>query len=46
MAVYRCSRCDEYKDGDWHPATEDPKEEFGLMCEECAGEAEEEEEED
>jgi len=35
MAIYRCSRCDEMKDGDYDVCTEDPDEEFGLMCESC-----------
>jgi len=31
-------------DDDYEPCTEDPKEEFGLMCKNCACEVEEEEE--
>ena len=38
MAVYVCSRCDSYVDGDWHPCTPDPDIENGLMCESCAEE--------
>ena len=42
MAMYICSRCGNYIDDDWHPCTEDPKDELGLMCPECAVEIEEE----
>ena len=44
MAMYWCSRCGNLKDCDWDPCIEDPKEEFGEMCGECACEAEEEDE--
>jgi hypothetical protein len=30
------------KDGDYNVCSEDPSEEFGLMCEECTSEVEEE----
>ena len=46
MAVYRCSRCDTLTDGDYSPCIEDPNEEFGLMCESCAAEAEEDKHQD
>ena len=45
MAMYYCSRCGEMKDEDWNPCTEDPKDEFGLMCESCACEVEEDDDE-
>ena len=35
MAMYRCSRCEEFKDGDWNTCVEDPLDISGLMCEEC-----------
>ena len=41
MAVYRCSRCDTLKDGDFCVCAEDPREEFGLMCEACAEDSDE-----
>lgn len=46
MAVYICERCGEYKDGDWHPCVEHPTDPVALLCEECAAEMEEENEED
>ena len=42
MAMYGCSRCDELKDGDWDCPSEDPDDELGLVCEDCACELEEE----
>ena len=39
MAMYRCSRCENTIDNDWHPCTEDPRDELGLMCPDCAEEA-------
>lgn len=41
--MYRCSRCDSFVDGDWQPCTSDPVIKGGLMCEECAAEVEEDE---
>ena len=35
MACYKCSRCDEFKDDDWNPGTEDPDNPYELMCEDC-----------
>ena len=33
MAVYLCSRCDRYVDGDYTPCVEDPKSKnFEVMC--------------
>ena len=45
MAMYRCSRCDTLKDGDYCTCVEDPTDEFGLVCEDCACELEEEDDE-
>ena len=42
MAIYRCSKCDEFKDGDWDTPQEDPHDDLGLMCEDCACELEDE----
>jgi hypothetical protein len=38
--MYVCSRCDVLKDGDYNCCSEDPAVENGLMCEDCATEAE------
>ena len=46
MAMYWCSRCGSLKDGDWNVCTEDPADPLGLMCEECACELEDDEDED
>jgi len=46
MAAYRCSRCGELKNGDYNVCTEDPNEEFGLICEDCSTEIEDEYNED
>lgn len=42
MAVYICERCGEYKDGDWDVCVEHPTDPTALLCEDCAGEMEEE----
>jgi DNA-directed RNA polymerase subunit RPC12/RpoP len=42
MAIYRCSRCDAWKDGDYDTCSEDPEDELGLMCEDCTAELEDE----
>ena len=45
MAVYRCSRCDEFKDSDWNVCSEDPDDSLGLVCEDCMCELEEDDDE-
>ena len=35
MGIYICSRCDNYRDSHEHGAYEDPDEKFGLICEGC-----------
>lgn len=46
MAVYICERCGEYKDGDWDVCVEHPTDPTALLCEGCAGELEDEIEEE
>ena len=47
MAVYRCSGCDRLVDDDYEPGTPDPEsEDFELLCERCAEEVEDEQEQD
>lgn len=40
MAIYICDVCDNYKDGDYFPCVEHPKDSSLLCCEECASEIE------
>jgi hypothetical protein len=46
MAVYMCHHCGNYKDNDWEPGEDDPSSEgFDLICPDCLGQLEEDEEE-
>jgi len=35
MSVYRCDICEEYKDADYAGCNENPKNEYGCICDEC-----------
>ena len=41
MAMYVCGYCNEFKDDDWNPGSEDPRETGDLICEDCIVEIEE-----
>ena len=44
MAMFICNKCGNYVDNDYHPCSQDPNDELGLICPECAFEMEEEKE--
>ncbi len=35
MSVFRCSRCEQYIDGDYDGCHEDPHIKYGCMCDSC-----------
>ena len=45
MAMYICFECGNFKDDDWCVGTEHPTQPLELICEDCACEIDEEEEE-
>jgi hypothetical protein len=42
LSVYYCQECDSYKDNDWFPCEEDPRNPGELVCEDCLMDIEEE----